>query len=137
MIPASFIPIDEIPLTPNGKLDRTALPVPDGDPNLDTTFVPPRNETEKVLAAIWAEVLKLKRVGIHDNFFELGGHSILATQVVSRIRKNFQFNLSIRDFFVAPTIAQLAKVVDTVTWATQGQSTASSRSIDNGEEIEL
>ena len=97
----------------------------------------PRSETEQALAAIWSEVLKLKRIGIHDNFFELGGHSILATQVVSRIRKNFQFNLSIRDFFVAPTIAQLAKVVDTVTWATQGQSTATDRSIDDGEEIEL
>ncbi len=137
LIPASIIALDKIPLTSNGKLDRKALPRPDFDTKLDTSFIPPHSETEKTLATIWGDVLKVKQVGIHDNFFELGGHSILATQVVSRIRKNFQFNLSIRDFFAAPTVAQLAKAIDTIAWATQSQSDNSHVTFEEGEEIEL
>ena len=137
MIPASLVQLDEIPLTPTGKVNRQALPVPDLDIDLRGTFVPPETDTEKSIARIWTEVLNLKQVGIHDNFFELGGHSLLATQVVSRIDKDFQINVSIRDFFTVPTIAQLAKVIDMISWATQGQSTSSSVTDEDGEEIEL
>src|SRR6185295_12328808 len=105
MIPAIFVPLAEFRLTPNGKVDRKALPAPDGSrPLLEREFVAPRTETEKVLAEIWSEVLRVSEIGIHDNFFELGGHSLLATTVISRIRGSFSVELPLRDLFEAPTI---------------------------------
>jgi len=118
MIPAVFVRLAELPLTANGKLDRKALPAPDGSrPVLEREFVAPRTETEKVLAEILSEVLGVSQVGIHDNFFELGGHSLLATTVVSRIRGSFSVELPMRSLFEAPTIARLALVI------AQGQAT--------------
>jgi hypothetical protein len=114
MIPASFTPIDAIPLTPNGKINRKALPAPDIDSSLEKSFVPPQTDTEKILAQIWEDVLKLKRVGLHDNFFELGGHSILATQVASRIRKVFHIEMPLRELFFASTVAQSAALVERI-----------------------
>jgi len=109
MIPSAFVALDALPLNSNGKVDRSALPPPDGGrPELEEAFVAPRTSVEKVLAGIWTEVLKLEKVGIHDNFFELGGHSLLATQVVSRIRAAFQVELPLRSLFEKPTIAELA-----------------------------
>ncbi|MGH7773246.1 MAG: amino acid adenylation domain-containing protein, partial [Candidatus Binatia bacterium] len=109
MIPSAFVPIDTLPLTPSGKLDRRALPPPDHSrPELEETFVAPRNPVEKTLAGIWCDVLDLKQVGIYDNFFELGGHSLLATQVISRLREAFQIDIPLRVLFEAPTIAGLA-----------------------------
>src|SRR5689334_18727578 len=94
MVPSAFVFIDQMPLTPNGKVDRRALPEPDQSrPVLDAAFVAPRTQTEEILASMWAEVLGLTRVGVHDNFFDLGGHSLLATQVVSRVRKLFGVEL--------------------------------------------
>ena len=95
MLPSAFVFIDTFPLTPNGKLDRKALPSPErysSEP--DGSYVAPRTPTEEVLARIWCEVLNLKQVGIHDNFFELGGHSLLATRVISRVRNIFQVEIS-------------------------------------------
>jgi acyl carrier protein len=101
--------LDSLPLTPNGKVDRRALPAPDQSrPELVNSFVAPRTSVEDTLAKIWAEVLKLEKVGIHDNFFELGGHSLLATQVISRVREAFQLEVSLRDLFENPTVASLA-----------------------------
>jgi amino acid adenylation domain-containing protein len=112
MVPAAFVLLDEMPLTPNGKLDRRALPAPErARPEKENSFVAPRNRIEETLAAIWAEVLGLERVGIHDNFFELGGHSLLVIQVLSRVRKSFQVEVSPRDMFETPTVAHLAVVV--------------------------
>ena len=89
MLPSAFLFIDEFPLTPNGKLDRKALPSPEGpSPELKSSYVAPRTPTEEALASIWCDVLNLKQVGIHDNFFDLGGHSLLATQVMSRVSKS-------------------------------------------------
>ena len=114
MVPSAFVFLESLPLTPNGKLDRKALPAPDHSrPDLDDAFAAPRTPVEELLANIWAEVLKLDKVGIHDNFFDLGGHSLLATQIVSRIHRAFSIELPLRDIFEAPTIAVLAQRVQT------------------------
>lgn len=113
MVPAVFVILDVLPLTANGKIDRHALPPPDGRrPELDEAFVASRTPTEELLAEIWGEVLRVERVGIYDNFFQLGGHSLLATQVVSRIREAFQVEMPLRRLFEAPTVAGLAESVD-------------------------
>jgi acyl carrier protein len=112
MIPSAFVLLDSLPLTPNGKLDRKALPAPDhGRPELDDGFAAPRTPLEETLANIWAEVLKLDKVGIHDNFFQLGGHSLLATQVVSRMRNAFSIEVRLRQMFELPTIAEMATII--------------------------
>jgi len=112
MLPAAFVLLKTLPLTANGKVDRNALPIPEQvRPQLVAAFVAPRTGTEQAIAGIWAEVLKLERVGIHDNFFELGGHSLLLTQVTSRLHKALQIEVSLRQLFETPTIAQLAEVI--------------------------
>ncbi len=107
MVPTHFIVLDSMPLTANGKLDRKALPAPDAS-QLQVTYSAPQGELEQQLAAIWADVLKLERVGRSDNFFELGGHSLLATQVISRIRQQLDVELSLRDLFEARDLAAFA-----------------------------
>ena len=111
MVPQAFVFLDSLPLTPNRKVDRRALPAPDLSSNRTDKYVPPRTPTEEMLAQIWAQVLKVEQVGIHDNFFEIGGHSLLATQLVSRIRSNFQVELPLRSLFAAATVAQLAHLI--------------------------
>jgi amino acid adenylation domain-containing protein len=109
MIPAQWVMLDELPLTPHGKLDRKALPAPDGSrPELEVAYVAPRSLEEQVLAEIWAEVLGVERVGVHDNFFELGGHSLVATQIVSRAKELLSIELSIKDLFTNPTIERIS-----------------------------
>ena len=113
MIPSVFVVIDSLPLTPSGKVDRRALPVPSGDwVATADRYVAPRTAVEEVVAGMWAEVLRVARVGVEDNFFELGGHSLLATQIVSRIRDHFQVELPLRALFERPTVAGLAEIVD-------------------------
>ncbi|HEY9796244.1 MAG TPA: phosphopantetheine-binding protein, partial [Leptolyngbyaceae cyanobacterium] len=115
MVPPAFVVLESLPLTPNGKVDRRALPAPEPVKlELAGGYVAPRTPVEEVLVKIFAEVLGLKRVGIHDNFFELGGHSLLATQVVSRVRDAFGVELPLRGVFEAPAIAQLSKVVESL-----------------------
>ncbi|MBC1194395.1 non-ribosomal peptide synthase/polyketide synthase [Microcystis aeruginosa BLCCF158] len=109
MVPTAFILLDAFPLTPNGKIDRRALPVPDLQSQGE--YIAPRNPIEEKMAQIWAEVLKLKRVSIEDNFFELGGHSLLATQVISRLQETFEIVVPLRYLFESPTIAQLSGVI--------------------------
>ncbi|MFN6487002.1 MAG: non-ribosomal peptide synthetase [Nostoc sp. DedQUE03] len=114
MIPAAFVFLEVFPLTPNGKINRRALPTPNVEQrNLEVDFVAPRTPTEQELVTIWVEVLKVKQVGIHDNFFDLGGHSLLATQVISRLREAFCLDFSLRYLFENPTIAELAEKVIT------------------------
>jgi amino acid adenylation domain-containing protein/non-ribosomal peptide synthase protein (TIGR01720 family) len=109
MIPAHFVLLDEIPRTPNGKVDRRRLPPPDGlRPELGEDYVPPSEASEQLLAAIWGEVLGLARVGRHDNFFELGGDSILAIQIVARAREA-GLRVTPKDLFEHQTVAKLAK----------------------------
>jgi acyl carrier protein len=107
MVPSAFVTLDALPLTPNGKVDRRALPAPEGRPEV-TAFVAPRTPIEEAVAAIWCELLRLDRVGVHDNFFELGGHSLLATRVIARVREVFEVELPLRALFQQPTIAEFA-----------------------------
>src|SRR5262249_14250288 len=103
MAPAAFVVLDAFPLTPNGKMDRKALPDPErGRLAPEQAFVAARNPVEETLAGIWADVLGVPRVGIHDNFFELGGHSLLATQVISRACSALQVQLPLRCLFEKP-----------------------------------
>jgi acyl carrier protein len=112
MVPSAYVMLEALPLLPNSKLDRRALPVPDwAKAGVRAAYVAPRIPAEEVLSGIWAEVLKVEQVGIHDNFFELGGHSLLATQVVSRVRDAFQAELPLRALFETPTLSGLAQAV--------------------------
>ncbi|MBV9787370.1 MAG: amino acid adenylation domain-containing protein, partial [Chloroflexi bacterium] len=110
MIPAVFVPLDALPLTPSGKIDRKALPAVDGArPTLEESYVAPRTPVEEVLARIWAEVLGLDRVGMDDNFFDLGGHSLQANLLLSRVRDAFQVSLPLQTMFESTTVAVLAE----------------------------
>jgi amino acid adenylation domain-containing protein len=112
MLPSAFVIVGSMPLTETGKIDRSALPVPEeARPELAQKYVAPRSALEQVLAGIFAEVLKVERVGIQDNFFELGGHSLLATQVTSRIRQLLSVNFPLRKLFEDPTVSGLAAAV--------------------------
>ncbi|WP_407885538.1 non-ribosomal peptide synthetase, partial [Scytonema sp. NUACC26] len=109
MVPSSFVTLEAIPLTPNGKVDRKALRAPDtARPELEAVYQSPQTEVEQTIADIWQEVLNVETVGIHDNFFELGGHSLLLVQVHGKLREVFKKNLSILDLFRYPTISSLA-----------------------------
>lgn len=107
MIPSTFMILHQFPLTPNGKLDRKALPAPEKT-SRETSFVAPRTPQEQQICAIWESVLGVEKAGIHDNFFDLGGHSLKMTRVVSRIRDAFNAELPLRDFFENPTIEEQA-----------------------------
>ncbi|MCF4136402.1 phosphopantetheine-binding protein [Streptomyces sp. Tue 6430] len=110
MIPAAFVPLERLPLTANGKVDRAALPVPDHQrPDLGTEYTAPRNAVERTVTVVWQELLGIERVGVHDNFFQLGGHSLLATQVASRLRKALRVDVPVRVVFDSPTPARLAQ----------------------------
>ena len=112
MIPSAFNFVADLPLTPSGKIDRRSL-AKNGDwkQRLQDVYVAPRTKLEESLARVWAEVLKLERVGIHDNFFESGGHSLLAAQLISRVRKAQRIELPLRTLFEGPTVAALARVI--------------------------
>ena len=105
LCPSTFVLLDELPLTTNGKVDRRALPAPDWQAS--GPYVAPKNLEEEMLCGIWESLLRIERVGVHDNFFELGGHSMVATQVISRIRRRFGIEAPLRLLFEAPTVAQL------------------------------
>ncbi|MGH3777951.1 MAG: non-ribosomal peptide synthase/polyketide synthase, partial [Pseudonocardiaceae bacterium] len=111
MVPAVFVVLDEMPLSPNGKVDRKALPAPDRGAEPVSEYIAARSATEHTLTDIWAQVLGVERVGVTDNFFELGGDSILSIQVMSRVRVAFEVELSPRVLFVDPTVAGLAVAV--------------------------
>jgi amino acid adenylation domain-containing protein/non-ribosomal peptide synthase protein (TIGR01720 family) len=110
-VPVAVVVLPAFPLTPSGKVDRQALPLP-GGASRGTDFVPPRTETERRLAELWAGTLGVERVGATDSFFELGGHSLLATRLVSRIRSAFAVELPLRSLFDSPTLEALARRVE-------------------------
>jgi hypothetical protein len=111
-----------MPLTPNGKVDRRALPEPDDDASASADgYTPPKSPLEIELARIWGDLLEIERVGVHDNFFDLGGHSLLATRVVSRVQQDMQVGLKIGDFFETPTISELAERIEDILWIASGR----------------
>lgn len=117
MVPSQIVFIPAIPLTPNGKIDRRALPAP--DPNAAAaarTFVKPRTPSEELIASVWSKLLGVGRVGADDNFFELGGHSLLAVQAISRLRASFRMEIPLKTLFEHPTVAGLGECVDTLQW---------------------
>ncbi|MBW4556602.1 MAG: amino acid adenylation domain-containing protein [Trichormus sp. ATA11-4-KO1] len=113
MIPSAFLLLEAFPLSPSGKIDRKALPVPDwSQRNLAQSYIAPRTPTEEMIAGIWSQVLGVEQVGVDDNFFDLGGHSLLATLVVSQLRNVFHIELPLRNIFDFPTVVTLAKSVE-------------------------
>jgi thioesterase domain-containing protein/acyl carrier protein len=112
MVPSYFEFLSEFPLTPNGKIDRKALPVPELTKNETAKgYIPPRDEIEIQLTALWEKTLNVKPISISDNFFELGGHSLLAAQLFALIEKRFSVNIPLAILFQAPTIESLAKII--------------------------
>lgn len=113
MIPSEFVNLEQMPLTPNGKVERQSLPSLGGKQlSRERNYVVPRTPLEISLANIWAEVLQQERVGADDNFFELGGHSLTATRVISQIRDRLQMEISLHEFFNSPTVAGLAQRIN-------------------------
>jgi acyl-coenzyme A synthetase/AMP-(fatty) acid ligase len=109
MVPAAFVVLEALPLNPSGKVDRAALPAV--EPVSEVAYVTPDTSEEAAVAAIWAEVLGVSRVGLHDNFFALGGHSLLATQIIARIRTKLAVDLPLRLLFERPTVSGLVEAV--------------------------
>ncbi len=110
MTPSAFVTLEKMPLTPNGKVDRRALPAPEGlRSDLVEAFVAPQTEAERTIAAVWQEALHVEKVGLHDNFFDLGGHSLLLVLVHSKLAEVFNRAISIVDLFKYPTVSLIAK----------------------------
>ena len=136
MVPAQLVTLEAWPLTPNGKVDRKALPAPDQG-GRRVAYVAPRNEIERTIAQIWSQVLKVEEVGIHDNFFDLGGHSLLATQVASRARKAFNANIQLRDLLGEPTIASIAKQIEKLLNSGSSMISADIMPVDRNQRLPL
>ncbi|HYG64762.1 MAG TPA: amino acid adenylation domain-containing protein, partial [Thermoanaerobaculia bacterium] len=139
MVPGHFVVLEALPLNANGKVDRAALPAPAADrPDLVSPFVAPRNPSEELVAAVWADLLGIERIGVHDDFFALGGHSLMATRVVSRLRDAFHVELPLRGLFEEPTVAGLARRLDEAVRAGAGLAAPPIVPVPRGDgEIEL
>ena len=111
MVPALYVHLDAFPLSPNGKLDRKALPAPGSDALLTRPYEAPQGDTECLLARLWGELLGVEQVGRHDNFFELGGHSLLAVSLTARLRQE-GLEADVRALFEQPTLAGYAAITD-------------------------
>ncbi|HET9225475.1 MAG TPA: condensation domain-containing protein, partial [Thermoanaerobaculia bacterium] len=113
MVPAAFVLLEDFPLSPNGKVDRKALPAPESvRHSAEREHVAPRTPTEQALAAIWREILGVERIGAGDSFLDLGGHSLLATQVIARVRDGLGVHLFLRDLFERPVLSDLASRIE-------------------------
>ena len=122
MIPSAFVTLDRLPLLPNGKVDRHALPAPVYDRSrFEIDYIAPRTDMEQSLAEIWAAILGQKKVGIHDNFFEIGGDSILAIQIISRANQA-GIRLTVRQIFQHQSISELASFASSCSHTAAAQS---------------
>ncbi|MBL4868262.1 MAG: non-ribosomal peptide synthetase [Pseudomonadales bacterium] len=131
MVPHLFVIVDKWPLTPNGKIDRKALPDPVGQSPQE--FIAPASDSEIRLANIWCDVLNIEKVGILDSFFDLGGHSLLAARVISKLRKEFKVEVSLRVIFEMSTVSEIAEYIDRLNWAMQSQNHGESLGQNQGE----
>jgi acyl carrier protein len=129
MIPSAFVVLDALPLSPNGKIDRRALPAPTVAFAAQGTAAKLQTATEAALAAIWAEILGVKQIGRHDNFFDLGGHSLLATRLVYRVQETFSVPLSIHRLFTSPTVAEIAREIERIRQSNQRSPAVMARSL--------
>lgn len=138
MVPATFVILGEMPLTPNGKIDRRALPSPmQNRLELESSYVAPRTPAEEEIANLWAEVLRVERVGIRNNFFDLGGHSLLAIRVIARLQEAIGVELSLRSLFESPTVEELAQKVEALRYLQQGAIINFDTDAEGREEFEL
>jgi acyl carrier protein len=115
MVPGEFVRLKRMPFTPNGKLDRNALPTP-ARAAAAAEFITPATPTEQALAQLWQRILRIERIGSKDNFFESGGHSLLALQLVGGVRERFGVELPIKNLFERPVLADLAEAIDALSW---------------------
>ena len=125
MIPSLFVVLESLPRTASGKIDRLSLPAPQSgaDVGAGAAYVAPRTPVEEAVAAIWADVLGVERVGVDDDFFALGGHSLLATQIVAQVRTDFSINLPLHALFSSPTVATLSEqIVDLLGQSPQNET---------------
>jgi len=138
MMPSAFVTLEEVPLTPNGKVDRKALPEPEWNGReASSRFVAARTPVEEMLCGIWEQLLKTEQVGVHENFFELGGHSLLATQVISRVRESFNVELPLRVIFESPTIAEISETIEEAMRAEEGVALSPIIQISRDRELPL
>jgi hypothetical protein len=125
MVPSTFVRLAALALTPSGKVARQGLPSPDcSRPDLDEPFMAPCTMIEQQIATIWCSLLRLEQIGVHDNFFELGGHSLLAMQLLYRVREATRVDVSLLSFFETPTVAGLARIIETATQTEQSVQVA-------------
>jgi len=137
MIPAAFVMIEALPTTPNGKLDRKALPAPGLVARKTRDSVPPETPTQITLARIWESLLKVKNVGIHESFFDLGGHSILAARMMAQIRASFGVQLPLHHIFRTPTISGLASLIESKVWSASEPHVAEVAAASKGPQMEI
>jgi len=112
MKPQGCVFLDEMPLTPTGKIDQKRLPIPEHSRlNVSAVYEPPRNPIEETLITIWTDILGIEGIGIHDNFLELGGDSLTSTRIISKIRETMNIRLTFNEIFNAVTIAEMAELI--------------------------
>jgi amino acid adenylation domain-containing protein len=138
MIPSAYVELESLPLTPNGKTDRRALSKRELEVvGRSASHAAPRTLVEEMLTGIWADVLGLERVGFDDSFFELGGHSLLAMRIVARVRQSLQVDVSLADFFTAPTVSRMTKVINGALRAERGIESLSIAAVDRRKPLPL
>jgi acyl carrier protein len=124
MVPAAYVQLEQMPLTPNGKLDRKALPAPEGDAYARREYEAPQGEVEEAIAQIWQELLRVDQIGRNDNFFELGGQSLLAMQLMLRLRSRFGIEMELALIFRGASVREFAERIEAVRWATKASELA-------------
>jgi acyl carrier protein len=124
MLPSAIVIVDELPRTPSGKIDKLMLPDPDLAAAPSAEYIAPRTQLEEAVAAMWAQILEVPRVGVEDDFFALGGHSLLATQIVAHVRSDFAVDLPLHSLFTRPTVASLSAEIVRMMAGSEADETA-------------
>jgi amino acid adenylation domain-containing protein len=137
MVPSAFVVLESLPLSPNGKLDRKALPTPDEAAVVSKEYAAPVGRTEESLASIWQELLRVERVSRHDNFFDLGGHSLLAVQLVSRMRQTLGYEVALRDVFMSSSLMSLGEHISLLDWAQRSYLNRASEPLGERERVSI